>query len=829
MKDKISNKERKLAWKRDKRERREALKEQYKNAPWYIRIPRLYLLKPFIALVLISAIGFGAFQLIMGLVLNTVVENKNAAVDPAKIEALSPKDKDGEKRIDAVAPVAKDDTWTISVYISGSNLEDMGENDLSGAVRAQIEEIKTQREKASVETQKNRLSGFTKELKDNNLDMPAYLYYPVKPVEKEGEEEQKSEIAEDPGAASTDIAEMTSDTWSDNITIVIQTGGATRWSNSNVNPNRTQRFVYRKGDLKKVYDEPIERVTDPKTLTSFLNFCKEEYPADHNMLVLWNHGGASFGYGHDSIYEGMMSLKDIRAGLEGAYKPNKEKPAFDIIGFDACLMSSLEVTHALNGFASYYAVSAETEPGEGWDYAPWLKAMTEDPTMSPAKVGQKIADSYMDYYMTQNVNMGWLLLQNVTFSVLDANKCEELYNAWCDLSKKQLTDAAKDNSVLAEIGRCSNKSTHYCPSEYNVYNTIDLGNYANHMADTYPDESSRIKKLVKEAVIYHRESGSLSDSEGISVYTPGSVESFSGLLMCLRYINEICDDPATKALYYYKVSGCLTQEMQDYLASLTDDKMKTLDLKPFTEFERAEPKTTENGFEIPADDKVREMLQSYNVELAFIDEDAGQIVNYGRDELARLDGEGNLDCEFDGTWICLDGVPLATEVISSTSSTVEYRSRILYNEKEAYLSFSWDRDAEEFNIDGVRGVAPMDLSGGIFNAEFLPDPVNYLMNSRMNTQLKKGDIITPIYETSPLSNDDDKNKNDEGKEKAEEIKIKKSTEITTEKLKTGYYIAAAVISDYRGDVYYSQVVGNKVSGGKVSERSVDSDYVGRDY
>ena len=429
MKDKLSNKERKLAWKRDKRERREALKEQYKNAPWYIRIPRLYLLKPFIALVLISAIGFGAFQLIMGLVLNTVVENKNAAVDPAKIEELSPKDKDGEKRIDAVAPVAKDDTWTISVYISGSNLEDMGENDLSGAVRAQIEEIKTQREKASVETQKNRLSGFTKELKDNNLDMPAYLYYPVKPVEKEEEEEQKSEIAEDPGAASTDIAEMTSDTWSDNITIVIQTGGATRWSNSNVNPNRTQRFVYRKGDLKKVYDEPIERVTDPKTLTSFLNFCKEEYPADHNMLVLWNHGGASFGYGHDSIYEGMMSLKDIRAGLEGAYKPNKEKPAFDIIGFDACLMSSLEVTHALNGFASYYAVSAETEPGEGWDYAPWLKAMTEDPTMSPAKVGQKIADSYMDYYMTQNVNMGWLLLQNVTFSVLDANKCEELYNA----------------------------------------------------------------------------------------------------------------------------------------------------------------------------------------------------------------------------------------------------------------------------------------------------------------------------------------------------------------------------------------------------------------
>ena len=55
----------------------------------------------------------------------------------------------------------------------------------------------------------------------------------------------------------------------------------------------------------------------------------------------------------DSIYGQTLTLKDIRMALESVYRPNSRKPAFDIIGFDACLMSCLEVTNALDGFADY--------------------------------------------------------------------------------------------------------------------------------------------------------------------------------------------------------------------------------------------------------------------------------------------------------------------------------------------------------------------------------------------------------------------------------------------------------------------------------------------
>ena len=821
----LRRKARRLRWKQERQERRRTLEEHYKDAPWIIRIPRLYLIKPFIALLIIAALGFAATQILPRLYIESLDANKNAPVAQEQIEALSPIDKEGAKRIDATAPVDKDDTWTICVYIVASDLEDKGENDLSAVVRNQIAEEQGRLAAASQEKTAKRLSRFTGELKDNDLDMPAYLYYPVKPAPAEdGEESQDPDhiVAETPGAASTDIGEMTAEMWSDNISIVIQTGGATRWSNPMVNPNRTQRFLYKNGEFKEVYDQSLQPASDPKTLTSFLKYCKKEYPADHNMLILWDHGGASFGYGHDSIYNNMMSLKDVREGLEGAYEPDIKNPAYDIIGFDACLMSSVEVTHALDGFASYYAVSEESEPGDGWDYTPWLKAMTEDPTMSPAQVARKIADSYMDFYMTQNVNMGWLVSNDVSFEVLDAAKARKLYKAWCDLAKQQITDAAKDQSVLAEIGRCSDKSTHLVSSVYNLYNTIDLGNYVDHMVDTYPAESSSIKKLIKDTVMYHRANGSLSDTYGISVYMPGSVEDFRGLMMCLQYIYDVCDDPATQALYYYKIAGCLNEDMQQYVASLTEAKAKTLNVKPFRKFAYEKPVTTDTGFEIPIGEDLQSMLQSYELEAAFYDQDEGKLINYGKDELVRLDGEGKMDCEFDGTWICLDGVPLATEVVSSTESTVEYRSPILYNGEEAYLSFAWDRDTETFTINGVR-----KSSGGLLNSQFNPDLFNYLVNTRMNIELKEGDKVVPIYEVTQLS--EETGSTDESGEEGDVIKIKKRSEIKSDKLPGGYYLNSAVISDFRGDVYYSQVVGNKISGGKVKERKVDSDFLGRDY
>ena len=260
----------------------------YQYAPWYIRIPRLYLLKPLIALAVIASLAAAAVNIVPNLAIGTLMENKNTPVAYKEIVKLSPIDEEGAKRIDAVTSVGKDDTWTICVYLVGADLEDMDENDLSNVVQYQISEERARMEAESSSEQRARFSRFERELMSNHLEMPAYLFYPVKPVAPE--EETKTITTDRPGLASSDIGEMTAETWSDNIRIVIQTGGATRWSNPLVDPNRTQRFLYHKGEFSEVSNEPLQKASDPETLTSFLKFCRAEYPADHNMLVLWNHG-----------------------------------------------------------------------------------------------------------------------------------------------------------------------------------------------------------------------------------------------------------------------------------------------------------------------------------------------------------------------------------------------------------------------------------------------------------------------------------------------------------------------------------------------------------
>ena len=531
------------------------------------------------------------------------------------------------------------------------------------------------------------------------------------------------------------------------------------------------------------------------------------------MLVLWNHGGGPFGYGNDSIFSSAFSLKDIREALSSVYTPSRTKPAFDIIGFDACLMSCLEVTNALDGFASYYCLSEESEPGDGWDYTPVLHAMTEDPTMSPAKVAQKIADSYTDFYVREDINFP-LLQWDVTFSVIDARKAAELYDAYCTLCQTQLLDSMDDLGVLAEIGRCSGKATRYGGSASNVFNTIDLGNYMDYLGDSYPEECARVKELLKEAVLYHRENGGLSDSTGISVYIPSEVNDINGLIYYLSYVYDISEDDAVSALYYYKQAGCLNKELKDKIALITEKEPKVLDVSAFRQYSKNQPVVDEAGFKIPVSDALQNLIVDYELEVSKYDEDSNSVTYYGTDRSLRLDGEGYLVSEFDGRWICLEGQPLSVEVISSTPSATLYRAHVLYNGSDAYLELSCDRDTDEVSVTGVRKT-PTGLMAD--------SDVNFLSNSRSNEEVEYGAKITPVYKTA---NFDD---NSTGTQNGKSVTFKENTRLKREAMPSGSYLSTAVITDPRGDSYYSAVLSSKMAGNAMGSWAIDPRFIGRAY
>ena len=817
-------------WEAQKAKDRAELEARYKDAPFLTRIFALYLGKPLVILSVLVAVGVLVYA---GINLVRSYQEKQAnqedqqpefaeedfnqplsEEDKHLIYEASPIDEEGAARIDAIAPVKADDTWTICVYMVGSNLEDMDENDLSYVTDTMIADQREQTKSEYEKALRRNVQRYSEELAGSGLDLPSFFFYPKKPVAYSFPVTKEVVVAEEPGAGSLDIEEMTAETWSDNIQIVIQTGGAKRWSNQMINPNRTQRFLYKSGQFSRVADLPLQPSYEPQTLADFLTFCKDEYPADHTMLVLWNHGGGPFGYGNDSIYGGDFSLAEIRQALESVYDPGSADKAFDIIGFDACLMSSLEVTHALDGFADYYALSEENEPGPGWDYTPWLTAMTNDPTMSPAAVARAIADSYTDYYMVSNVNLqnaGTPYSHNVTFSVLDAVKAHELYAAYSDLAKAQLKDAVADNSVLSEIGRCGIRATRYASDYSNVFNTVDLGGYVDYMSTYYPEECSRVKKLIGETVLYHRQNGGLSDSQGIAVYLPVNVNELDGLVYFLDYVYNISDDDNITALYYYKQAGCLPNVLKEKVKEIADVEPLTLNTKVFESFGKSEPVVTDTGFSIPVSQELQDLLVDYDLEVNLFDKEQNLLVNYGRDDYMYLDGEGHMVSGFEGTWIYLDGVPLEVEIISSTDTATDYRARVKYNDILSYLTFSCDNDTDVFSVTGIREIPSF---GG---------DVNYMYNTKSNKKVEVGSKIVPVYRVTDIE------ANSAQDVDGEEITFSEKSGITREVLGDGYYIMSARISDQRGDIYYAPVIGATVTDGKVTKWKLNPYFYGTPY
>mgnify|MGYP001820400926 CR=1 FL=1 len=108
---------------------------------------------------------------------------------------------------------------------------------------------------------------------------------------------------------------------------------------------------------------------DPETVRLFIDRLMEE-DVDRRVAIFWDHG-SSFTFGSDDSarLSGAMGVDEIAA--QSRDNPNDGSSAYrtvDLIGFDACLMSSVEALGEFTEVAPWYVASAELEPGDGWDY-----------------------------------------------------------------------------------------------------------------------------------------------------------------------------------------------------------------------------------------------------------------------------------------------------------------------------------------------------------------------------------------------------------------------------------------------------------------------------
>jgi hypothetical protein len=141
------------------------------------------------------------------------------------------------------------------------------------------------------------------------------------------------------------------------------------------------------GDSLIDYDPPMPPTkmsgeqTPEEALTTFLDFCREKYPARHYMLFILGHGlivGNDLFLFDETGKEHSLSLRDFGAVLGGFKRKLPASSEFELISFHSCSMSSLEVAYELRGTAKYMLASQGPAFVGSWPYTQIVMRVLND-------------------------------------------------------------------------------------------------------------------------------------------------------------------------------------------------------------------------------------------------------------------------------------------------------------------------------------------------------------------------------------------------------------------------------------------------------------------
>lgn len=224
---------------------------------------------------------------------------------------------------------------------------------------------------------------------------------------------------------TSNLLEMLAAKGSTHTRIVITTGGADKVDPAGLVTSwkTVKRFELAEGKLKELADLGAQNMDSGSTLQDFVTWGVRTYPADRTMLMMWDHGGGYYGFGNDENFpddgEPMMRMHVMAAALQGAKAATGV--TLDYIGFDACLMATLEVAKILQPYARYLGASQELEPGLGWDWTTVVETASRQPAPSIPEFGRAAAIAYHDKQMRSSPGGSLVPFSsdNVTFSIID--------------------------------------------------------------------------------------------------------------------------------------------------------------------------------------------------------------------------------------------------------------------------------------------------------------------------------------------------------------------------------------------------------------------------
>jgi hypothetical protein len=515
-----------------------------------------------------------------------------------------------------------------------------------------------------------------------------------------------SDLESGGGFASDNIAEMVRAQSGPEVNVVLQTGGAIK-----VGWTSVQRKKIQKNQVLSLSDLGPLDMGNPDTLRDFVKWGIAQFPAERYMLVLWDHGGgANGGFGPDEITEKTISLPALQTALRESV--GAQGTQFELIGFDACLMASVEIAHALAPYGKYLAASQEVEPGAGWDWTALLQRLAAEPGVSGADLGRSLADSYLAKMQRADVD------DIVTFSITDLSRVPPLVAAMD--AAGQAWKARLDREGIVAWGDMASSrrgALDFQTAQFfgPYFDTVDLGDFLNAppMGVGLPRaERAQLMDALQAAVVYQVYGPALTavPPSGLSMYFP--IRSFESEIIQNQY--EALD-------FTPGVKQWITRYVE--MASNGSIPMPTVGAPQ------------RDGSQVFASISGGTYAAGY----ATLEDDFGLIY-----ALKPLDGSGvsgQLRAEINTGWFSIGGVPVL--LLPDESQVAADRGR--YTIPVAAIQI--DAAGQKHYVNGLLGVVYTRQNNGVERYEignFYPTDNGYSAVANRSKPLEAGLVLHPI-------------------------------------------------------------------------------------
>ncbi|MBI3927184.1 MAG: hypothetical protein HY319_16730 [Armatimonadetes bacterium] len=279
-----------------------------------------------------------------------------------------------------------------------------------------------------------------------------------------------------------------------------------------------------------------------KTLADFLSWGMENYPAEHYLVLLMDHGYGILGAIQDESSQELAPLPELRAALEDAERRTGRR--IDIVGFDACLMGLAEAAYEFKDVTSVVVGSQDYENVPGWPLAAVLARLQQESRSAPMPVEEVAGMIVEEAARTPQATP--------TLSAVRTDRMEQVREAVEGLAGELLEPDVSPYYLRRAVHSARSFGDPLNPPLGDSVDLVDVaGRIASHPQLTNPGlqrAARAVEQAAGAAVLAECHTPEQDGAHGLSIYMPAFVRRYD----VLRNRNPLSSIPEPGERFSYR-------------------------------------------------------------------------------------------------------------------------------------------------------------------------------------------------------------------------------------------------------------------------------------